>query len=339
MEQLIFYLFIALGFSFLCSLLEAIILSITPSFIGAKIKAGSKYGIYLKQLKDDIDKPLAAILTLNTFAHTLGAAGVGAQAQIIWGNEYISLVSVIVTILILVLSEIIPKTLGAMYWRRLAGLSSYILRFLIISLYPFVLVSRSITKLFRKNKERTVEREDVEAMSEIGFREGVIGKNESTIIRNLFRLNKLQAQDIMTPRTVILAADEKDFIADFHKENPSIEFSRIPVYSETIDHLTGFILKDELLENIIRGSGNKPLLEIKREINFVYEGLTVLELFESLIKQNKHISAVVNEYGGIEGIVSIEDVIETLLGIEIMDETDNIEDLQKMAKEKWKIKN
>jgi CBS domain containing-hemolysin-like protein len=338
MELLLIYLFIALGFSFLCSMLEATLLSISPSFIGAKVKEGKKYGNRLQKLKEDVDKPLAAILTLNTFAHTLGAAGVGAQAQLIWGSEYISIISVILTIVILVLSEIIPKTLGAVHWRRLAGFTSYILNLFIISLYPFVVVSRTITKLLKRKKERKVEREDVEAISEIGFQEGVIGKDESEIIRNLLRLNKLNAEDIMTPRIVVLAADEDELFSSFYKENPKIEFSRIPVYSGSIDNITGFILKDELLENIIMGNGEKKLKEIKREISIVYEGLPVLKLFESLIKQNKHISAVVNEFGGIEGVVTIEDIIETLLGIEIMDEMDNIEDLQKMAKEKWKKK-
>jgi CBS domain containing-hemolysin-like protein len=338
MELLLFYLFIALGFSFLCSLLEAIILSITPSFIGAKIQEGRKYGFQLQKLKDDIDKPLAAILTLNTFAHTLGAAGVGAQAQLIWGSEYISIISIALTIAILILSEIIPKTLGAVYWRQLAGLSSHILKFFITTLYPFVIVSRLLTKLLRRKKERSVEREDVEAMSEIGYKEGVIGKDESAIITNLLRLNKLQAKYIMTPRTVVRAAEEKELMENFYKENHKLEFSRIPVYIDSIDNITGFILKDELLENIIGGNGKKPLREIRRNINIVYEGLPVFELFRSMIKNNTHISAAANEYGGIEGIITIEDILETLLGLEIMDETDNIEDLQKMAKEKWNRK-
>lgn len=338
MELLLFYLFIALGFSFLCSLLEAVLLSITPSFIEAKIKKGRVYGFSLQKFKEDIDKPLAAILTLNTFAHTLGAAGVGAQAQLIWGSKYVSIISIVLTIAILVLSEIIPKTLGALYWRQLARLSSYILKLLITSLYPFVLLSRLVTRLFKRKKERIVDREDVEAISELGYKEGVIRKVESTIIRNLLQLSKLRTKDIMTPRTVLLGADENELIENFYKENPDLRFSRIPLYVDSIDNITGFFLKDEMLQNIIEGEGNKPLNSIKRNINIVYEGLPILELFNKMIKKNIHLSAVVNEYGGIEGIITIEDFLETLLGLEIMDETDIIEDLQKMAKEKWKKK-
>ena len=337
MALLIFYLFIALFFSFLCSILEAIILSISPSYIGIKIEEGSPLKNDLKKLRDNIDKPLSAILTLNTFAHTLGAAGVGAQAQLVWGKEYLSLISAILTVLILVFSEIIPKTLGANYWKELTPFALRTLRVLVTILYPFVIISQGITYVLKKNKiESIFTRSDLQKMAEIVKKEGSIRQNESEIIKNLMSFNQIQVKDIMTPRIVVFAESQDKTIKELEDSIDNIPFSRIPVYKEDIDHITGFVLKDDILQKMAENDTEKPLNSIAREIHVVFTQLPVIELFNHLMKNKAHISLIVDEYGGTEGIITIEDIIETLLGIEIVDETDNVENLQKMAREKWK---
>ncbi len=330
------YLAIALGFSFLCSVLEAILLSVTPSYINIKIQDGKKAGEDLKMLKDDIDRPLSAILTLNTFAHTAGAAGVGAQAQLIWGVEYLTLVSIILTLLILFLSEIIPKTIGAMYWRTLAPFAAPLTKILVYTLYPAVWVSQLVTKLIKRDEKKSVlSRADFRAIAEIGIKDGVFRDSESAIIRNLLNFNSILVKNIMTPRTVVLAADEEMSIQAFHKNHQDLRFSRIPVYKNTIDSVTGFVLKDEILLNMINHNGEKPLRDIKRKIEIVPEVVSIPELFKLLVDKNVHIAMVVDEYGGMAGIVTMEDIIETLLGLEITDEYDSVDDLQALARENW----
>lgn len=333
------YLLVAIVFSFLCSVLEAVILSVTPSFISLKIQENKTYALLLKKYKENIDRPLAAILTLNTFAHTIGAAGVGAQAQLIWGNEYLSLTSAVITIIILIFSEIIPKTIGANYWKSLSGFSVYTIRIIVAVLYPFVVVSQVITRFLKKEKGRSVlSRYEFHAMAEAGAREGVFRKGESRIIQNIARFDKIQTRDIMTPRPVLFAADEMTSIQDFYDEHPNIRFSRILIYSQSIDHINAYVLKDELLIEIINKRHNRPLKSISRKLPVVFEGLPIPDLFNDLMGQNEHIALVLDEYGVTAGIVTMEDVIETILGMEIMDELDNIADLQKAARERWKIR-
>lgn len=333
------YLLVAIMFSFICSVLEAVILSVTPSFISLKIGEKKSYAGLLKKYKDNIDRPLAAILTLNTFAHTIGAAGVGAQAQLIWGNEYLSLTSAILTIMILIFSEIIPKTLGANYWKSLTGFSVYTIRVIVAILYPFVAVSQVITRFLKKDKGKSVlSRYEFQAMAEAGAREGIFRKGESRIIQNIARFDKIQTRDVMTPRPVLFAAHEMTNIQEFYDEHPNIRFSRIPVYSESIDHINGYVLKDELLIEIINKRQDRPLKSISRQFPVVFEGLPIPDLFNELMGQNEHIALVLDEYGVTAGIVTMEDVIETILGMEIMDELDNIADLQKAARERWKIR-
>ena len=330
------YLFIALFFSFLCSILEAVILSITPSYIGIKLEDNKKLGEELQKLKDDIDRPLAAILTLNTFAHTIGAAGVGAQAQNIWGNEYLSIISIILTLLILFFSEIIPKTLGANYWEQLAPYATPVLKAMIAVLYPLVLVSQFLTKLLKKEKDKSIfTRADFSALTEIGLKSGVFKKEESKIIQNLIRFNKVLVKSIMTPRTVVLAADEEMTIKEFFEANKNLRFSRIPVYSNNIDNVTGFILKNKVLAGMIEKQENVKLKDIKREISVVYEQMQVPELFQFLMEKNEQIALVVDEFGGMQGVVTVEDIMETLLGMEIIDELDSHADLQMLARKSW----
>ena len=336
MVLLVVYFLIALIFSFLCSLLEAVILSVTPSFITKKVQEGKDYAIQLKKYKDNIDRPLASILTLNTFAHTLGAAGVGAQAQIIWGNEYLTLTSIVLTILILIFSEIIPKTIGANYWMNLTRFTVFVLRILMFVLYPFVLVSQWITKIFNINKKKSVlSRADFSAMAELAVEEGVIEKNESLIIQSIARFDSLKVSDIMTPRMVLFAARGNTTTGLFYEEHPKLIFSRVPIYKDSLDNIEGYILKDDLLSRLIEGQKKLTLKSISRKIEIVYENLPIPSLYKKLIEKNEHIALVVDEYGGTEGIVTLEDVIETILGLEIVDETDNVEDLQKAARERW----
>lgn len=336
MALLFVYLLIAVSFSFLCSVLEAVMLSITPTFIDIKSEEKKPFAKDLQKFKANIDRPLSAILTLNTFAHTIGAAGVGAQAQIIWGDEYLSIISAIVTIIILIFSEIIPKTIGAKYWRQLAGISTNIVKFLIYVLYPLVYVSQLITSLIKKEEgESVLSRRDIKVITELAERKGIFEKGESTIIRNLLRFNTILVKDIMTPRTVVVAEQEETAIKELYKKKNIQRFSRIPVYDNNFDDITGFVLKDEVLVKIIEKEDDLPLKSIKREIQTVFDQLPIPKLFEYLMKKNEHIALVVDEYGGMKGVVTIEDVVETLFGMEIMDETDSTEDMQALARKNW----
>ena len=325
MTLLIVYLLIALFFSFLCSIMEAVILSVTPSFIATKIGEKRSYALILQKYKDNIDRPLAAILTLNTFAHTIGAAGVGAQAQLIWGNQYLSLTSAILTILILFFSEIIPKTIGANFWKELVSPTVFMLRILMVILYPFVIVSQLITKIFNINKYKSVlSRSDFSILAKIAEEEGVFASGESKIIQNIARFHKLKVKEIMTPRTVLFAAQEDVTVGQFYQANPDLIYTRVPVYRQSIDEISGYFLKNDMLSKIIKGEQNLPLKDLKRDIILVYENLPIPNLYDRLTQHKEHIAVVIDEFGGTEGIVTMEDVFETIIGIEITDETDHV---------------
>ena len=348
MGLLIFFFLLSICFSFLCSVWEAVLLSITPSFVEVKYKEGTRAGKLLKSFKADIDRPLAAILTLNTIAHTVGAMGVGSQAGKIFGEQHMAIaginlpfsieafVGAVMTLAILILSEIIPKTIGANSWQQLSTFTVNSLNIIIYLLFPLVWVSQFITKKLKKDKEKSVlSRADFYAMAEIGEKEGIFRSNESKIIYNLLRLNTIRAKDIMTPRTVVKAANQGQSIQEFYENNKHLQFSRIPVFAESKDHINGFVLKDEILSNIINENGAAPLQEIMREILIVNEQVALPDLFNNLIEKREHIALVVDEFGGMSGIVTMEDVIETLLGLEIVDEQDNIEDMQMLARKNW----
>ena len=345
---LILFFLLSICFSFLCSIWEAVLLSVTPSFVEIKSKQGTQTGKLLKQFKDDIDRPLSAILTLNTIAHTLGAIGVGAQATKVFGSSYMAIggvqlpfsmeafVGAVMTLAILILSEIIPKTLGANYWEQLSGFTAHAIHILIYSLLPLVWLSQFITKKLKKDKSKSVlSRADFTAMAEIGEKEGIFRSNESKIIRNLLRLNTIRAKDIMTPRTVVKAADQERTIESFYQANQKLQFSRIPVFRDTKDHINGFVLKDEILSAMIHNNGNMPLKGIMREILIINEQMPLPDLFNRLMEKREHIALVVDEFGGMAGIITMEDVIETLIGMEIVDEQDNIEDMQSLARKNW----
>jgi len=336
MHMLIFYLLLALGISFLCSVLEAVILSVSMPFIFQKEKEGLRSASRLKAIKQDIDRPLAAILSLNTVAHTIGAAGVGAEAVKLFGEAYFGLISAILTLLILVLSEIIPKTIGALYWRRLALPAGFVIQWFIYITYPLVVFSELITNLFSRGKiSGTVSREELAMMASLGSEEGIFNELESKTIVNLISLKDVKVKDIMTPRTVIVAAPEtlpaKEFIA-----NPAFQqFSRIPIFSENLDNISGFVLKQDILEHLLNEGNGQLLRDKKRPIINCYENISIPKLFEKLILKKEHIALVINEYGGTEGIVTMEDIIETILGLEITDERDTQTDMQQLARENW----
>ncbi|MDD9892534.1 MAG: hemolysin family protein [Gammaproteobacteria bacterium] len=341
---LIAFFLVSVVFSFLCSMWEAALLSITPAYAEIKNQEGSAMGRHLAQFKANIDRPLAAILTLNTIAHTVGAIGVGAQASLIWGdaNPLITglLVPVIVTLAILLLSEIIPKTLGATYWKELAGFTVSSLRLVIFLLAPLVWVCQQLTGLLKRNTEGSIfSRSDFMALAEIGAREGVIEEHESDMIANLMRFESVCAEDIMTPRTVVIAAPQNLPIDQFVSSKEPPRFSRLPTYqNDSKDDITGYVLKDDLLAAMLDERGNQPINSLRREIMIVGEDFPLPELFNRLVERKEHIALVVDEFGGMAGIVTMEDVIETLLGREIIDESDREEDMRVQAQQAWETR-
>ncbi|MEC7120738.1 MAG: CNNM domain-containing protein [Pseudomonadota bacterium] len=334
---LIIFVLSALVISFLCSLAEATLLSITPSYIADLNDKNPKKAAALKQLKDDnIDRSLAAILTLNTVAHTVGAIGSGAKATVVFGSAWFGVFSAVMTLLILFLSEILPKTLGAMYWRKLSGFTAWFVRVITLGLYPLIWISEKFTKLLARGHDVHVfSRDEFVAMAGIGQESGHINERESQIIRNLFRFSGLRAQDIMTPRTVITALDETLTVSQALAEQADTPFSRIPLYSDDIHTITGFVLKNEILLSKSRDQADLPLTHFKREIMTVTRSISLSSLLELLLNHRQHIALVVGEYGETKGIVTLEDVIETLLGMEIMDEVDKVEDMQLLARQQW----
>lgn len=358
MGLLIFYAVISIFFSFLCSILEAVLLSITPTFLNVKKKEGKAYAAELEELKKDVDRPLIAILTLNTIAHTVGAILVGVQAKVAYAEIYgtakrtilgieftedlmVGVVSTVMTILILVASEIIPKTIGATFWKQLANFTSKALNILIFPLKwtGILWLLQLTTKLIGgKGHGSVLSREGFVAMTEIAHEEGVFEENESKVIKNLLNFKEVQAKDVMTPRTVMKTENESMTVEAFFNANSNIRFSRIPVYTDDADNITGLVLKAEVFKEMALGNGTKAISEIKRNIIIVNRNLPIPTLFEQLVESRNHLALVVDEYGSVSGLVTMEDVIETLLGLEIMDESDNVSDLQMLARKSWETR-
>jgi CBS domain containing-hemolysin-like protein len=331
------YILLALVFSFLCSVAEAVLLSITPSYIAGLQDKNSKLAALLKQLKqDNVDQSLAAILTLNTIAHTVGAIGSGSKATVVFGSAWFGLFSAVMTLMILFLSEIIPKTIGAVYWRTLAGFTARFVRTLIWVLYPLIRLSEALTRLIARGKAVHVfSREEFVAMAGIGESAGKIDPRESRIIRNLFRLSSLTVSDIMTPRTVISSLPQDITVSEALDAKPSVTFSRLPLYEKDLDHVTGFILRDDLLHSKALDGDDFKLQTLRRDIKTVSDTMPLSDLLEFLLDQRQQIALVIDEYGGTNGLVTIEDVVETLLGMEIVDEMDRVEDMRALARRQW----
>lgn len=336
MVLLLTYLFLALVVSFTCSIMETVLLSTPNSFLIVKEESGNSWAKTFLELKNNIDKPLSAILSLNTIAHTVGAAGVGAQAVVLFGDAYFGLVSAILTILILVLTEIIPKTIGARYWRSLAKPASIVINAMIIITYPLVVFSALITKAISNNQqEQTTSREEIAALASIGADEGVFTEKEHKIIQNLLKLKNVKVTEIMTPRVVVAVADENLSLADFLKNKDYLKFSRIPIYSENDENITGYVFRQKVFEKLAEDQHELKLRDIKRDIVIVPDSIVLFTLWEKLLEKKEHIALIVDEYGGLDGIVTMEDIIETFLGLEIIDEKDTITDMQKFARERW----
>jgi len=338
MGLLIFYLVLALAISFLCSIMEAVILSATVTFIEEKENGGNKTAKLLHRQKQNIDRPLSAILSINTVAHTIGAAGVGAQAVAVFGEAYFGLISAILTLLILFISEIIPKTLGANYWRTLSMPAARIIQVMIWISYPLVWISEILAKLISKKDGYTVSRQEVGAMAKIGKKEGVLEESESNIINNLLRLRKIKVKEIMTPRTVMVSASEDMKLGEFFKEPSFLNFSRIPIYKGQLENIMGYILKYDALEQLARDEFETKLKDLKRPVLMTSENESVPVLFNELLQKKEHLSVIIDEFGDVAGIVTMEDIIETIIGVEIIDETDSEIDMQQLAKEKWKVR-
>ncbi|MEC3906370.1 hemolysin family protein [Tamlana sp. 2201CG12-4] len=344
MSTLLFWATISIFFSFLCSILEAVLLSVTPTFINVKKQEGKDYALTLERLKKDVDKPLIAILTLNTIAHTLGAMMVGIEAEKLpykielFGINTVGIVSAIMTFLILVASEIIPKTIGATYWRGLANFTAKALSALIFPLKwtGILWLLQLTTKLIGGNGHGSIlTRESFMVMTDMAHEEGVFQENESKVIKNLLTFKEVFAKNIMTPRTVMKTEDENTTVEDFFKKNLNLRFSRIPVYVDDPDNIKGLVLKDEIFKEMALDNGHKTLADLKRDIIVINRNLPIPTLFDKLIESKNHMALVVDEYGSVSGLVTMEDVIETLLGLEIMDESDDVSDLQVLARKSW----
>lgn len=347
MTALFLFFTLSIVVSFFCSMWEAVLLSNTPSFVSRMQTEKPAIGHLLNKMKDDIDKPLSAILTLNTFAHTVGALGVGVEAGKLFGTNQIdlgfisitfeSIIATVMTLAILILSEIIPKTIGAIFWQKLTPFTVSSIRVLLFVLAPFVYLSKGITRMVKTEKGRSVfSRADFAAMADVGLKSGALDKEEKSIIQNLLRLENLKVRDIMTPRSVIMMVDEDQTVNKIYKELNPMVFSRIPVYHQHPDNITGVILKDNILENLAQDKHSVKASEIKRDILFVEDKFTVAKLMDTLILNRQHLAVVADDFGSVVGLVTMEDLFETLLGLEIVDESDNVEDLQKLALEKWK---
>ena len=334
---LITYVLLAFVFSFLCSVAEAVLLSITPSYIEWQKEKQPKRAALLKRLKqDNVDRSLAAILTLNTIAHTVGAIGAGAKATIVFGSAWFGLFSATMTLLILFVSEIIPKTIGAVYWSKLVGPTALYVNTLIVVLYPIVWVSERLTQfLSRGTSTHILSRDEFIAMTSVGVETGQIHRKESKVIQNLLRFESLKVVDIMTPRIVISALPEDMKISDSLEQLTQTPFSRLPLYKNDIDDITGFVLKEDVLIFTSQKQEDAKLKFFKREIITIPLSVSLPDLFERFLNSRQHIAVVVNEYGGTAGLVSLEDLIETLMDTEIMDETDDVEDMRALARKQW----
>jgi len=337
MTLLLVYLFVALGVSFLCSLLEAVLLSISRTHVAVLVEQGHPTGLRLQRMKEDVDQPLAAILTLNTFAHTLGAAGVGAQAAVIWGEAWVGAVSFVLTLLVLVFSEIIPKTLGAVHAKALAPFAAVTIEWLIRIFKPIVAVCNWISKLFSRHDQTMprISREEVSNLARLAHEEGVIDSHEYAVVRNLVALREVSVEDVMTPRSVVFSYGVHQKVDEALRTGPS-RFARVPVTDGSLDETKGVIHRRQLYIAAAEGRGDTPLVELARPLHAVPETASLQDVLYEFLRRREHLFLVVDEYGGSAGIVTLEDAIETIMGMEIVDETDSAADMQALAKSRRK---
>ncbi|MFT4941924.1 MAG: CBS domain containing-hemolysin-like protein [Paraglaciecola sp.] len=334
MLLLFVYILIALGFSFICSVAEAVILSVSSAYISVLEESDEPTGKLLRSQVDDINKPLAAILTLNTIAHTMGAAGAGAQAAVVFGDAYLGLASAVLTLLILVFSEIIPKTLGAIHWRKLAPITAYFLKFLIWALYPFVKLAQKLTSGFSEETPlRGLSRAELSALASLSHEEGQIAVQEASILQNLLNLQNLKMRDCMTHRTVVFSINEEMTVERFFQHHRNVSFSRIPIYEgNDPEKVSGYVLKTDLLLAHATGKSACQVNYFIKDMVTLLGTMPISQAFDPLHKNRGNMLLVVDEYGGLEGIFTNEDLIENLLGIDIVDENDRVVSMKKLAK-------
>jgi CBS domain containing-hemolysin-like protein len=327
--------FLILSISFLCSLLEAVFLSITPAYVQMEVQDNPKTGKLMEHLKENVDRPMSAILSLNTISHTAGAAGLGAMVHETFGNEFLTITSIILTLAVLIFSEFIPKILGTIYWRNLAPFAVYAIQVLIIILYPIVWMSVSLGKLFKRPDEPEITREEVIATAQMGADEGSLHIKESNIIKNLLMLDNIFASDIMTPRSVIFALDANLTVEDVFEKYKPIRFSRIPVFEGSLDNIIGMTHRYKIMDAVSDDHHDVKIRDLVIPINSVSEQMTVAAVIDYFAKKKEHMALDVDDYGVITGLVTLEDAIETLLGIEIVDELDSVADMRQFALEQW----
>ena len=336
MTLLFIYLAIAIGVSFLCSILEAVLLSVTPSFVEQTQSDRPHAGGMLNHVKTRLDASLSSILILNTFAHTMGAAGVGSQALQVFGQEWETLIAVLLTLAILYFSEIIPKTLGATFWRQLAVPSAYIISWLVKLVYPLVWISTRLTRLFSGNREQEITREEIIALASLGLRDGTLMSQENEYLENMLKLHEIRTEAILTPRSVVHMLQQNMTVGEALDEVQKRQFSRMPMYDKDTDDITGKVLRSDLYKAERDGHGSAPIKQFAQKITRVSEKLPVQHLIDMLIKKRAHLSLVEDGFGQTAGIVTLEDAIETLLGREILDESDTVEDMQALARGKYR---
>ncbi len=337
MGLLIFFLLGSLLISFTCSLMESVLLSVTPTYVKIHEKNSTGGVAKLVKLKQNVDKSLSAILSLNTIANTAGAAAVGAQAAKVFGQQGVGFVSAGLTVLILIFSEIIPKTIGTRFWEKLAALVGWLISVTLFITYPLVVLTQLLTRIFKDKKSSpTISREEISALATIGTEEGIFKEKENAIIQNLMKLKNYRVSDIMTPRVVVAAADENMSLGGFLKSKNYLRFSRIPVFSESDENIVGYVFRQQVMESLAEDHDSLKLRDLKRDIVIVPNTKPVFSLWEDLLKRKEQIALVVDEYGGLDGIVTMEDIIESLLGFEILDEKDTVADMQQFARERWK---
>lgn len=335
-SALIFYVVVALGISFLCSVWEAVMLSTPVSHIELLVEQNNAAGLIMQKLRQNVERPISAILTLNTIAHTVGAAGAGAEATAIFGSEFFGVISAVLTLLILVFSEIIPKTLGAVYAKQLTPFTAYSLRVMLFVLAPAVFMFEFVTRAMRPNEEApTVTRSELQVMARISAQEGGIQERENRIVSNLLQLADVQIETIMTPRTVVLMLQKDLTVGEVIQQNKILPYSRIPIYSETADDIEGYVLRHEIYKRVAADEHDVKLANITRPIHVVPETNSVAQVLNDFILKQDHIFVVIDEYGGTAGLITLEDTVETLLGIEILDESDRVADLRQLARRRY----
>ncbi|KJR36898.1 hemolysin [Vibrio navarrensis] len=335
MLLLTIYISIAIGISFICSVLEAVLLSISPSYIAQLKQQAHPAAEQLAKLKADIDRPLASILTLNTIAHTIGAATAGAQAAVVFGSEWLGVFSGVLTLGILVLSEIVPKTIGATYWRQLAPSAAATLRWMVWALTPFVWFSEQITKRLARNHEMPKMRDELSAMAILARESGEFAEGESKILSNLLGIQNVAVTQVMTPRPVVFRVEATTTINEFLAEHRETPFSRPLVYSEQKDNIIGFVHRLELFKLQQAGHGEKQLGAVMRPIHVILNNMPLPKVFDQMMAKRLQLAIVVDEYGTVQGLVTLEDIFEYLLGEEIIDEADKSSDMQQLAYQRW----